>query len=139
MDLHEDINYRIILNDSMNIRIETKYNPRILVDIDQFELNQNRITFLFGESGIGKSIIARAIYGLLDDEILNIKINTHSYKKYLQQDFVKQAHFVVAVVSDNSGLVRSYKERGERYAKQQAGAAIENFLRIVNTIVYKHS
>ena len=90
MDLHEDINYRIILNDSMNIRIETKYNPRILVDIDQFELNQNRITFLFGESGIGKSIIARAIYGLLDDEILNIKINTHSYKKYLQQDFVKQ-------------------------------------------------
>jgi len=45
-----------------------------------------------------------------------------------QQPFVGKAHYVVAVVTDDSGLVRSYDERGIRYAAQQSGAAIENFL-----------
>ena len=45
-----------------------------------------------------------------------------------QQDFVKSAHYVVAVVSDDEKLKKSYNERGERYARQQAGAAIQNFL-----------
>jgi nitroreductase len=49
-----------------------------------------------------------------------------------QQDFVKQAHFVVVVVSDNSILKRSYPEKGEKYTRQQAGAAIENFLLALN-------
>ncbi len=45
-----------------------------------------------------------------------------------QQDFVGTAKYVVVAVSDDSKLVRSYGDRGVRYASQQAGAAIENFL-----------
>ena len=45
-----------------------------------------------------------------------------------QQKFVAEVHYVVAVCSDKTDIIRSYYERGERYAKQQAGAAIENFL-----------
>ncbi|MBU0958060.1 MAG: nitroreductase family protein [Nanoarchaeota archaeon] len=45
-----------------------------------------------------------------------------------QQDFISQCHYVVVAVSDDSQLVRAYDERGTRYARQQSGAAIENFL-----------
>ena len=45
-----------------------------------------------------------------------------------QQEFVGAAQYVVVVVSDDSSLVRSYDERGVRYAAQQTGAAIQNFL-----------
>ena len=45
-----------------------------------------------------------------------------------QQDFVAEANYVIVVCSDLSQVVRSYDERGEVYARQQAGAAIENFL-----------
>jgi len=44
------------------------------------------------------------------------------------QDFVATAHYVVVVCSDKTQCVRSYDERGEIYSRQQAGAAIENFL-----------
>tara|TARA_Y100000310_G_scaffold345153_1_gene462219 strand:+ start:3026 stop:3601 length:576 start_codon:yes stop_codon:yes gene_type:complete len=49
-----------------------------------------------------------------------------------QQSFVKQAPFAVVVVSDNAKLERSYGEHGEKYTRQQAGAAIENFLLALN-------
>jgi len=45
-----------------------------------------------------------------------------------QQSFVGDSKMVVVAASDASKLVRSYKERGERYSSLQAGAAIQNFL-----------
>lgn len=45
-----------------------------------------------------------------------------------QQDFFENVSYAVVVCSDKTQLVRSYDERGEVYAHQQAGAAIENFL-----------
>jgi len=45
-----------------------------------------------------------------------------------QQDFVSQTQYVVVVCSDKSRLTNSYEERGEKFNKQQIGAAIENFL-----------
>lgn len=45
-----------------------------------------------------------------------------------QQDFIADAKFVVVACSDPTGVVRSFDERGEVYARQQVGAAIENFL-----------
>lgn len=45
-----------------------------------------------------------------------------------QQDFVKKAKYVVVVVSDDSKAERNFGERGKMYARQQAGAAIQNFL-----------
>ena len=60
---------------------------------------------------------------LVSDEEKIVKLAEAS-----QQDFVGTAKYVVVVVSDDSGLVQSYDERGVRYAAQQSGAAIENFL-----------
>ena len=47
---------------------------------------------------------------------------------YCQQDFVSKAHYVVAVVSDLKDLTASYEERGEKYALEQGGAAVNQFL-----------
>ena len=45
-----------------------------------------------------------------------------------QQQFVSQAQYVVVVCTNPSRTINSYDERGEMYCRQQAGAAIENFL-----------
>lgn len=45
-----------------------------------------------------------------------------------EQPFIGNAKFVLVVCSKIDRLVNAYGERGKRYAKQQAGAAIENFL-----------
>lgn len=45
-----------------------------------------------------------------------------------QQDFILRASFVVVVCSDKKFLEKYYYERADRYAKHQAGAAIENLL-----------
>ncbi|KAA3618439.1 MAG: ATP-binding cassette domain-containing protein [Calditrichaeota bacterium] len=56
---------------------------RKLVDISNFKISPNKINFLFGESGIGKSIISKAIFGLIDPDDLDVKINKSDYLKYL--------------------------------------------------------
>ena len=45
-----------------------------------------------------------------------------------QQDFIAQAHYVVVVCSNPSKTINAYGKQGEVYARQQAGAAIQNFL-----------
>lgn len=50
-----------------------------------------------------------------------------------QQDFVGKAQYVVVVCSNPSIMINSYgKSRADRYLRQQAGAAIENFLLTLN-------
>jgi len=48
--------------------------------------------------------------------------------EYCNQDFVKTAQFIVVVCSDPLAVERLYDVRAEKYIKQHAGAAIENFL-----------
>ncbi len=45
-----------------------------------------------------------------------------------QQDFIKQAPYLVVVCSDIRQLKRLYDARAETYSKHNAGAAVENFL-----------
>ncbi|MEM3405424.1 MAG: nitroreductase family protein [Candidatus Pacearchaeota archaeon] len=45
-----------------------------------------------------------------------------------QQQFIADSYYVVVFCSDPSQAVRMYDERALRYVKQQAGAAIQNFL-----------
>jgi nitroreductase len=44
------------------------------------------------------------------------------------QTFIATAPYLVVVCSDNTRLLKAYKENGEIYGQQQAGAAIQNFL-----------
>jgi nitroreductase len=45
-----------------------------------------------------------------------------------QQDFIKQVKYVAVVCSKKARTINAYEEKGKIYARQQAGAAIENFL-----------
>ena len=45
-----------------------------------------------------------------------------------QQEFISRVHYVVVVCSDPTMTIDAYGPRGERYCRQQAGAAIQNFL-----------
>ena len=45
-----------------------------------------------------------------------------------QQNFIAKVHYVVVICSDQKLLKEYYYDRAERYVRQQAGAAIENFL-----------
>lgn len=49
-------------------------------------------------------------------------------KDACQQDFVGTAKYIVVVTSEIVQLKRSYDDRAEMFARQQAGAAIQNFL-----------
>jgi len=69
----------------------------------------------------GNNLVLKFI--LVSDEKKIVKL-----AEATQQDFVGTAKYIVVAVSDDSKLVRSYGDRGLRYAPQQAGAAIENFL-----------
>ena len=60
--------------------------------------------------------------------LVDNKNKIKSIAEAAQQEFVNDAKYVVVACSDSEQLVRNYKERGEVYSRQQAGAAIENFL-----------
>ncbi len=71
-----------------SIRVES--GNRTLVHAENFPVYQNQITFLFGESGIGKSIITKGLYGLLDPEDLTVTINDKPYGYHLRNDWTAQ-------------------------------------------------
>ena len=70
-----------------DIQIAKQNNP--IVSIGDFTIPRQKITFLFGESGIGKSILSKAVYGLLDPARLNVRINDADYTDYLNQASTK--------------------------------------------------
>jgi nitroreductase len=45
-----------------------------------------------------------------------------------QQTFIAKAHYIVVACSNPSRTINAYGERGEIYVRQQAGAAMQNFL-----------
>jgi ABC-type glutathione transport system ATPase component len=63
--------------------VSIRAGQRPIVLTDTFEVATDRITFLFGESGIGKSMLSKAVYGLLDPHELNITVNGCAYAGYL--------------------------------------------------------
>jgi peptide/nickel transport system ATP-binding protein len=70
---------------SLDFDIHIASAERQLVDVKGFALPLGRISVLFGESGIGKTLIARAIYGLLDLDEFSVSINGEGYEKYLRR------------------------------------------------------
>lgn len=60
---------------------------------------------------------------LVDDEKKIAELTKAS-----QQEFIKEAQYVLVVCTTPGRTEISYGERGKNYLKQQAGAAIQNFL-----------
>jgi peptide/nickel transport system ATP-binding protein len=70
--------------DETRYRIHIAAEGRKLVSVDDFRIARSGITVLFGESGIGKSLSALALAGLLDPEQLDVQINGIPYTEYLK-------------------------------------------------------
>ena len=45
-----------------------------------------------------------------------------------QQPFIEEAKYIVVVCSDCKMVLNAYEERAEKFCRQEAGAAIQNFL-----------
>lgn len=114
------------MNDySFSITIQSR--DRLIVSIDNFTTYPNDITFLFGESGIGKSMITKTIYGLLDPDNLDIEINGRDYIEYLQdkwtQDIKHNSFFVFQEPSSHLNpllkISTQLNEGSLKYAKNE--------------------
>ena len=68
------------MNQTFDIKVDSA--ERGLVDIKSFSLRRGAVAFLFGESGIGKTIIAKAFYGLLDSSALRSAVNGQPFENY---------------------------------------------------------
>ena len=60
--------------------------------------------------------------------LVNDKEKIQKIANACEQDFVNQSHYLVIVCSDAKLTKNSFEERAEKYLRQQAGAAIQNFL-----------
>jgi peptide/nickel transport system ATP-binding protein len=110
--------------DSYSVSIRSQ-NRRI-VAIDKFDVCQNEITLLFGESGIGKSMISKAVYGLLDRNELEVTVNGRPYAAYLDdpavQEIKKNSFFVFQEPSSHlNPLLRISDQLGEGSLRQSDG------------------
>jgi len=78
--------------------ITIKSGNRSIVKCDDFGVGWEKINFLFGESGIGKSLLCKAVYGLLDRDELDIAVNGETYEKHcsdtLTNDIKRSGFFV---------------------------------------------
>ncbi len=100
-----DSHYRIAINS----------RDRMIVSIDDFSVAHNDITFLFGESGIGKSMISKAVYGLLDPDELHVHINNQPYTQHLRQrqtrEIKKNSFFVFQEPSSHLNALMKITEQ----------------------------
>jgi ABC-type glutathione transport system ATPase component len=73
----------------MLFKIEIKIINGAEFSINEFRLRNNKINFLFGESGIGKTLICKALLGLLSEEEYIVSIDDEPYSDYLKLPGVK--------------------------------------------------
>jgi len=78
--------------------IRIRHNRRTLVEIEAFHLPKGKVTFLLGESGIGKSLSAKALFGLLETEEFDARIDGQPYADHrrspLAERFLREGFFV---------------------------------------------
>lgn len=60
--------------------------------------------------------------------IIEDKKNKNNISEFCQQYWMSDAQWIVLVCSESKKLEQLYQDRGQIYGKQQAGAAIQNFL-----------
>jgi len=75
-----------------NFDVSVYAGSRALVDVQQYPVYENEITFLFGESGIGKSVISKALYGYHSTPDLAITINNEPYARHLHHNWTKEVY-----------------------------------------------
>ncbi len=99
-----------------SVEIATETRP--VVSVSDFVIEPDTITFLFGESGIGKSMISKAIYGLIDPARLRVSVNGRNYSEYLRRSWTRNlqenSFFVFQEPSSHlNPLVRLHEQLNE--------------------------
>jgi len=74
---------------TLNFSVDITDIRRQLVQIQDFPLHTGKINFLFGESGIGKTLISKALFGLLAGRDLQVRLNDRPYEAYLHTSFLR--------------------------------------------------
>ena len=77
------------MNTIRTIDVSVFADRRALVEVKNYPVAENGITFLFGESGIGKSVISKALYGYLATPDLHITVNNRTYAEHLSDPWTK--------------------------------------------------
>lgn len=70
------------MNALFDTSLDIAAGRRSLVHIDRYTIEEGNLTFLFGESGIGKTLAAKAVCGLLDADELEVSIGGGGYDTY---------------------------------------------------------
>ncbi|MGA9121360.1 MAG: ATP-binding cassette domain-containing protein [Bacteroidota bacterium] len=73
-------------SNDLTFSVRVSVQGRSLVAIDDYAIRRDGITMLFGESGIGKSLINRAIYGLLAPDEFTFEVNGKRGEEYLRSE-----------------------------------------------------
>jgi len=127
-----------VKNFHFNISISSA--ARQLVSIESLTIKPGHIHFLFGESGIGKTLLCQALYGLLDPNELQASVNGLSYERYLQSNFVKEiqqnSFFVFQEPSSHLNPLLTIKEQIREGSLASAGNEqdiLRNLWQNVNT------
>ncbi|HTO94644.1 MAG TPA: ATP-binding cassette domain-containing protein, partial [Bacteroidota bacterium] len=108
---------------------------RVLVDTRAFPLEPGAVTFLFGESGIGKSLIGKTLFGILDPAEFRAEVNGEPYAAWRESPPVAAARsggfFVFQEPSTHLNPLATLAEQlGEgtlRRAADPLAAALELF------------
>ncbi|MBD3418948.1 MAG: ATP-binding cassette domain-containing protein [Chitinivibrionales bacterium] len=77
------------MNDKV-FALSIQSGKRVIVATDQYRVVPNAVTFLFGESGIGKSLLTRTVYGLTDTDELDTTVNNAAYRSHLSSPWTRQ-------------------------------------------------
>ena len=91
---------------------------------EQFSVHRSQITFLFGESGIGKSLLCKALYGLLDGDDLDVTVNGGPYRDHCRSqltiDIFRNSFFVF---QEPSSHLNPLSRIGDQLREGSLGAA----------------
>jgi ABC-type glutathione transport system ATPase component len=91
-------------------KIEIKKETRQILRINQFSLQQNKINFLFGESGIGKSLISKSIFDVFIEPILDVNFKTNIEDKELN-DLRRNGFYIFQEASSSLNQEMTIKEQ----------------------------
>jgi len=99
----------------VKVQLQIEARKRRLLDIDEFRIEKGKINLLLGESGIGKTLISRVLFGLIPVRDLDININDKPYTAYLQDQIFttirKEGFFVFQEPSSHLNPMRSIGEQ----------------------------
>ncbi len=99
----------------MKFSVKIELDKTRKITARNFEIANNKINFLFGESGIGKTLIAKSILGLIRDENLVVEIDNQTLEEYGKNlgvsDMISKSFYVFQEPSSHFSPVQTIAEQ----------------------------